>query len=255
MSGKKLLLPVLLSACIAGCTTTYVEPDPHAFGYNYYPVAVGDYRIYNVTDINFKNNVGDTTRYQMREVMDTSFVDQTNTLNYKIVRATRQDENAAWAEDSVMVVAKSTTSVILTRDNTRYVKLVFPVQEGKVWLGDAFNNHVINKLAEDPYDRKEPYTYSQVGEPFRFDEGALAESADGLIQFAPTITVIQGTHTPNMVQLDDRKEVYAEGIGRVYRLFNRVVIAPCSPDQCEFGENYKVNGHERHEVLIAYGHQ
>jgi len=254
MKIKKLLL-TLFSAFMTGCTNTYVEPDPNAFGYDYYPVAVGDYRIYNITDINFKNNKGDTTRYQMREVVDTTFVDQTNTLSYKIVRATRQNEDAAWVEDSVMVVAKSISNVILTKDNTKYVKLVFPVKEGSVWLGDAYNNHIINALEEDPSKRKEPYTYTHVGESFHFNTETLQETADGNMNFGETVTVVQGTPTNNLVQLDNRKEVYAYGIGRVYRLFNRVVYCNDSESKsCPFGEEYKLNGNERHEVLIDYNH-
>lgn len=252
---KNKLIPFLLTFFMTGCTNTYVEPDPNALGYEYYPVAVGDYRIYDVTGINFKNNVGDTTRYQMREVVDTFFVDQTNTLNYKIVRATRQDESAVWVEDSVMLVAKSTSSVILTKDNTKYVKLVFPVKEGAVWLGDAYNNHVINALEEDPAKRKEPYTYTHVGKPFRFNGKTLKETADGSLNFGETVTVVQGTPTNNLVQLDERKEVYANGIGRVYRLFNRVVYCNDSESKsCPFGEEYKLNGNERYEVLMSYGH-
>jgi len=235
---KALLLLVVLAGFASGCEEKYKDPDPQAMGYGYYPLEIGDYRIYSVTDIKFKNNVGDTMRFQMQERVDTTFLDQTNTLNYKIVRSTRSDENSVWVEDSVLAVTKSETSLQLLQDNTKYVKLVFPVKNGKTWKGDAFNTHSINK------NEKEPYTYIQVGEPFQLND----------LTFPNTATVIQGTPINNLIQLDDRKEVYAEGVGRVYRLYNRVVYCnETTGAGCEFGIEYKLDGHERHEELISYG--
>ncbi|GAB3813734.1 hypothetical protein [Pontibacter rugosus] len=235
---KTLLLLAMLTGVITACEETFVEPDPKAMGYDYYPLEIGDYRVYNVTDIKFRSNVGDTSRFQIRELVDTSFYDQSNTLNYKIVRAVRADDTKPWVEDSVMTVLKSNGSVLLTQNNTTFVKLVFPVKENKTWAGDAFNNNVIN------VDEKEPYTYTNVGESY---------TVRGQV-FDKTATVIQGNPTNNLVQLNDRKEVYAEGVGRIYRLYNKVVY--CNETQsvdCNFGEDFKLFGTERHEELVTYG--
>jgi hypothetical protein len=235
---KALLLLVVLAGFVSGCETKYMDPDPKAMGYDYYLLAIGDYRIYNVTEIKFRHNVGDTSRFQLQERVDTSFLDQTNTLSYKIVRSIRPDEFSPWVEDSVMVVTKTENNVLLLKDNTKYVKLVFPVKNGKSWAGDAFNTHVTGS------DEKEPYTFTLVGEPY---------TASGQV-YDKTATVIQGTPTKNLIQLDDRKEVYAEGVGLVYRLMNRVIYCNDSGTaDCEFGVDYKLQGHERHEELIAHG--
>ncbi|MDX5422904.1 MAG: hypothetical protein LPK14_11670 [Hymenobacteraceae bacterium] len=239
-----LLCCLLLVGLLAGCKEDSVEPDPDAIGYTYYPLAVGDYRIYNVMDIKFTHNVGDTTRFQLREVVDTTFVDQTNTLNYKIVRSTRPNANAAWVEDSVLVVTASSRNLILTKDNTKYVKLVFPVKEGKTWVGDAYNDHALSEGDGSITDRKELYKYEQVGQPYELNGRTYPE----------TLTVIQGNPTKNFVLFDERKEVYAKGAGMVYRLFNRVVYCnDTNSRDCEYGVDYKLNGHERHEVLIEHG--
>lgn len=236
--GKALLLLVVFAGFAAGCEDKYKDPDPQAMGYGYYPLVIGDYRIYNVTDIRFKNDVGDTARFQLQERIDTSFYDQTNTLNYKVVRSVRPDENSPWVDDSVLVLTKSETSLLLTQDNTKYVKLVFPVKNGKTWAGDAFNSRKVN------LNEKEPYTYTKAGEAYQVSGQ----------RFPNTVTVIQGSPTKNLVQLDDRKEVYAHGVGRVYRLYNRVVYCnETGSSNCQFGVDYKLNGHERHEELISYG--
>ncbi|WP_242928209.1 hypothetical protein [Pontibacter vulgaris] len=248
---KKIVLSlVLATAFIAGCDDKFAELDPSTAGYDYYPLEVGDYRIYDVTNIRFLHNVGDTTRFQMRELVDTTFIDQTNTVNYKIIRSIRADDNSEWQEDSVMVVTKSLTNVILTKDNTKYVKMVFPVKEGKKWAADMYNTHTIPEEKRndfmsdrDPFKIKEPSTFIDVDKPYSV----------GGKSYTNTVTIIQGTPIDPIMGIDDRKEVYAKGIGRVYRIFNRATFAPCAPNQCAFGEQFKLDGHERHEVLVSYG--
>ena len=245
---KALLLLVVLAGLIAGCEEKYKDADPQAMGYGYYPLEIGAYRIYNVTDIKFKFNVGDTTRFQMRERIDTSFIDQTKTFSYKVIRSVRPDEKSVWVDDSVMITSLANNMVMLTKDNTKYVKLVFPVKEGGEWVGDAYNDHFYNdKVVTDRYSKlrnnKEVYTYEKVGISYQVGE----------LNFPKTITVVQNGPDETKLIMDERREVYAEGLGRIYRIFNRAVYAPCANDQCEYGESFKLDGHERHEELISYG--
>ncbi len=239
---KVLLFCLLVSmACLASCENNYLEHDESTLGLDYYPIKVGDFKVYKVVDIKYQNNIATKDSFEMRETVDRTFYDQTNTLNYRVVRAIKRYGKTEWVDDSVMVVSKTNNHVILTKDNTKFVKLVFPVKEGKLWLGDAFNNRVVNNLENDPYDRKEPYTYSNVGQPY-----VLKATT-----YPTTVTVIQGTPINHNITLDARKEVYAKGIGRIYRLFNRVVY--CNSSSCPQGVGFKLNGHERHETLISYG--
>ncbi|WP_299760491.1 hypothetical protein [uncultured Pontibacter sp.] len=249
---RALLLLVVLAGLVAACEDKYKDPDPKAMGYDYYPLEVGDYRIYNVTDIRFQSDIGDTNRFQMRERVDTTFYDQTNTLNYKIIRSVRANENQNWLDDSVMVVSKSDVNVVLTKNNTRYVKMVFPVKNGFSWLGDAYNANKETSYAPDPttnrradyYLTKESYTYQEVGQPMTLNGTT----------FDNTLTVVHGSPIETWIGYDDRKEIYAEGVGMVYRLFTRIVYCNAQDrEDCEYGIGYKLHGHERHEELISYG--
>lgn len=249
MRRALLLLVVALAGLVAACEDKYKDPDPKIMGYDYFPLEVGQYRVYDVMDIRFMSDMGDTSRFQLRERIDTTFIDQTGKLNYKIIRSVRANENMNWIDDSVMVVTKSDAMVMLTKNNTKYVKMVFPVMEGKEWLGDAFNNNQANSYNPDPEKRadyylgKEPYTFDNVGQPFTVNDET----------YSNTVTIIQGDAINSSVGFDDRKEVYAEGVGMVYRLFTRIIYTACSPDNCPYGPEYKIHGHERHEKLIDYG--
>ncbi|MFT2007621.1 hypothetical protein ACMA1I_03015 [Pontibacter sp. 13R65] len=239
---KTLFLFAVAAGLSTACTEKFVEPDPTAIGLDYYPVKVGDFRIYNVTDIRFRNNIGDTTRFQLRERVDTSFYDQTNTLTFKIVRSVRANNTMAWQDDSVMVVTKSDKFVTETKDNTKRVKMVFPVRSGKEWRADAFNANL------DENRSKEMYSFQEVGAP----------ATVGGASYNQTVTVIHGTPADNLVQLDDRKEVYANNVGMVYRLFKKVTYCNDSESKtCPFRRPpeppYKLYGHEREETLQTYG--
>lgn len=239
---RKLSGWILLLVVLAGCADS-AAPDPSRMGYQYYPLAVGDYRDYYVTDIRFRFDQGDTSRFLMREVVKSTFTDQTNTLNYRMERFIRPDSSSPWRADSVFLVSKSLTNVIHTKDNTKRVKMVFPVRNGKTWFGDAYNDILV-------HEEKEPYTYASVHEPFEFNNSKLIYNNTG-IRFDSSATVIQGEPHESVTSLDDRKEVYAAGVGMVYRLFKRAVL--CSPSDETSCEHQIIEGHERHEVLIGHG--
>ncbi|WP_125185411.1 hypothetical protein [Botryobacter ruber] len=242
MKRNILALAFLVAGLWYGCAEKPVEPTPEALGLNYYPLEVGNYRIYDVTNIRIQNNVGDTTRFQVRERVDTAYVDQANVTTYKIIRSVRPGEGSTWADDSVMLVTKSNNSIVEMKNNTRRIKLVFPVKNGKIWNADAFNSNEVNYEE----DRKEKFKLTNVGEPVTIGGKTYDES----------LTVIQGRPTDNLINLDDRKEVYVKDIGLVYRIFNKVTY--CNDSQsitCPFDpENkFKLNGHERIEVLRSHG--
>ncbi|MCP2045025.1 hypothetical protein [Pontibacter sp. HSC-36F09] len=240
---RALLLLVVLSAFVAGCESKYKDPDPVAMGYDYYPLEIGQYRVYNVTDIRVSNNISHTSQFQLRERVDTSFHDQTGQLVYKIVRSVRPNENSGWLDDSVIIVNKSERMVLAMKDNTKYIKMVFPVDRQKIWEMDAYNNRVIVDSVARLYQIKERYTYENVDQSFNIED----------IEFSNTVTVKPIVHFVEG-RIDERREVYARNIGLVYRLFNK--STPCeftSRNDCPKNVGWIASGHEREEILIEHG--
>jgi len=225
----------ILAFVAISCDESFVTSDPEARGLDYYPLEVGDYRVYEVTDIHYQHNVATEERFLMREWVADSFLDQTNALTYKIIRSVRPNAQSEWLDDSVMTVTKNNTSVILTKDNTKYVKMVFPVSEGKTWKPDMYNNRAYET------DKKEVATYLSVDQPYQSDSHSYEKTA----------TVVQeGKFFDPSIGVDSRQEIYARGIGLVYRMFKRLDY-----DECLIGcENPEIlDGHERYEELVEYG--
>ncbi|GGG00174.1 hypothetical protein [Pontibacter amylolyticus] len=239
---RALLLLVVLSAFVAGCESKYKDPDPQAMGYDYYPLEIGQYRVYNVEETLYFGEIPSRLNYQLRERVDTSFIDQTGQLVYKVIRSKRPNATAAWLDDSVMTVAKSPTMVMLTKDNTKYVKLVFPVKERNEWVGDLYNTNYASPERDGKVrDKKDVYQYEDVGTPYQLDGQG----------FNNTVRVVQSNEA-DLKRVDERFEVYAEGIGLVHRLFSRIT-SDCNQTICD-ESSYKItSGHEREEILIEHG--
>ena len=129
-------LAVLAGAgLLDGCRNESVMPNPTT---DYYPLVVGTYRAYAVTDSAWTKGVLTTTSYQLREGITEKFTDAAGQPAYRILRARRATSAAAWADDSVLVVQPLSQSVTLTRDNVRTIELIYPLVAGKTWRKYSF---------------------------------------------------------------------------------------------------------------------
>ncbi|MFV2016460.1 MAG: hypothetical protein ACC656_13600, partial [Candidatus Heimdallarchaeota archaeon] len=75
---KLYILYSIFTIILSGCNTSTIKPDLSLLGFDFYPLKVGQTRVYQVEEINY-NLFGnhDTLRYQLRETIDSSYVDQT----------------------------------------------------------------------------------------------------------------------------------------------------------------------------------
>jgi hypothetical protein len=222
-------LLALITGLFYGCSETE-EINDQTTGKIYYPIAVGDYRIYNVTAVRYlADTVSDSSVFQLRERVDTLYNNLAGEPTYKIIRSRRNTANDAWLDDSVITITVSNNQVRRHANNQDLVKLVFPVKEKTTWNPNTFNT-------------LEPGNafYQEVGQPF---------SIDGQ-NFDKTTTVSVNDFV-SVINKDVRKEVYAENIGLVYK--NYEIIDFCNISDCDFDFNYILRGHRRIEVLDSYG--
>jgi hypothetical protein len=123
------------ASLLNGCRNETVTPNPAD---DYYPLTVGTYRAYAVSDTTWSKGVATATNYQLREGITQQYTDAAGQPAYRILRARRANSMAAWADDSVFVVQPLSQSVTLTRDNVRAIELIYPIVAGKTWRKYSF---------------------------------------------------------------------------------------------------------------------
>ena len=112
-------------------------------GYTYFPVRVGEELIYDVDSVYHDPFFGTTSyvHYQIREVVDSVFNDNQGRPTMRIERY-RNDSSASfpnWIIYNVWTANRTATTAERFENNIRYVKLIFPVQQGKTWDGNSMN--------------------------------------------------------------------------------------------------------------------
>jgi hypothetical protein len=174
------------------------------YGYEYYPVDSGHYVTYEVDSIFYSYNgqyTRDTARYQIKETVTDTFYDNENNLCYRLETFKRYSPNDPWEIYKVWKLQRTTTALIKTEDDLRYVKLIFPAKENDEWNGNIYLPTTgIYEVFKDWL-----YTYSGVHQP----------TTVGSFSFDSTLTVNQ-VDDETLIEKRLRKEVYAKGVGMIY---------------------------------------
>lgn len=240
---KNFITTLIVSFLFFGCTEE-IAPDTEALGHNYYPLRIGEFWIYKVTEVKFKNQFEkeghDSISYYVREQIDTIYQDLTQEDTYKFTRSRRSSLTENWGTDSVFTVNKSVGSVRLYQNNRRIVPFIFPVLENKKW-----NAHIFN--TQSSFDNKSEekfYYFANVDKPVTVN-GTL---------FPKTVTVVQ-VKNENAIERQDWYEVYASGTGRIYKhlLTFDYCSDPGRQNGCEVGQAFIISGTKRTEKLLEHG--
>jgi hypothetical protein len=225
-----------LALAVASCKNESVKVEPADT--NYYPLAVGDYRIFSVVDTIWNRNVRVVERYQFRERVTEEYTDAAGRRAFRIMRSKRATPAATWLDDSVLVISPSTDNVLVSRNNQRTVDLIFPVRENYFWNLNAFND--LNSIGTQ--DR----SYVQVNQPF-------AVAAEGrTFSYPATITVFD----ESFEKLCDpywHRQVYARNEGPVYRQRRAFTLQVPGTGLCSPIATYIHRGRSRTEVLLEQG--
>lgn len=192
---RNFVFTLMLIGLFTQCTEA-VKPAEIDSGQQYYPLAVDNYWIYDVTETIVDHDDFDSVKFQIREIIDTVYTNLAGEKTYKIIRSRRSDLSKPWEEDSLVLVNTSWSDVRRSKNNIKTVSLVFPVNEGKEWNANAFNTQ-----------GEQAYRYRRVKRPFVL-HGLTYDS---------TATIVQGE--ADDVVLDNREEVYAYNIGLIYKKF------------------------------------
>jgi hypothetical protein len=112
------------------------------YGYDYYPLEMGKYIIYDVDSITYdptSNNTNiDTTSYQVKEEIVDTTLDNEGRIVHIIHYFTRDNEDEAWAFQNLYTTVKDERWAERTEENLKFVKLLFPQKIEDTWDGNRY---------------------------------------------------------------------------------------------------------------------
>jgi hypothetical protein len=184
---------------VLGCKEEKQDPVPTSF--NYFPVETGRWIEYSVDSIyhseNDNNNDDSVFRYhfEIREEIDSSFIDGAGQENQVVKRFRRPDSLSTWTIMGVWTQRLTSTTAYRTEDNINYHKLSFPINSSITWNGNDANTF-----------EEEIYYYDFFHEFYSINS----------FSFDSVISVIQ-IDEDNFIEKIYGNEKYASGVGLIYK--------------------------------------
>ncbi|GAB3583970.1 hypothetical protein GCM10027345_30250 [Hymenobacter daeguensis] len=246
-----------MAAATTGCKNE-TEAIPET-GADYYPVAVGRFWTYAVTDTVWGQSAynGQVTRgsvtvtnTQKRDLITETFVDAAGNTAYRMVRAKRNTAADAWTNDSVFVLTANPQFVAISRSNRQTLEAVFAIREGGKWHVNALNSSMA-----DIDDTVKTRQYSQLGQPFT----TAATAGQAAVTYPTTVVTsdIGPAVQDNLLNRVSYQQVFAKNIGPVFR--NRRNLAFFNYTDSGNGNQvfpanaYNIGSYTHRETLIDYG--
>jgi hypothetical protein len=231
LSKNSLFLNALLFLLFASSCDKAPLEIPADSGSAYLPLELGRYVTYQIDQTVYElNRAPYQVSFQLKEVVAESFQTEGGLPAFRIFRYKRPNSLENFQLDSVWVVRKEPQAIVRIEHNQAYVKLRFPISENKTWDGNVFN----------PYPAQN-YRLLRIGKPF---------SKRGQ-NFNPTLTLIESADS-SLLFKDDRYEVYAKDIGRVYKRIESLIYCNDPESNC-FGRKIIERGLISEEIAIDFG--
>lgn len=134
-----IIISILTSLILSCCSKSeYSEID---FGFDYYPISVNDYRVYEVDCLVYNDFTltTDTFNYYIKDFVESKNIDAGNRTVFRVERY-KKSELTDWEIQKVWTSVPEGQFIEEQFDNIRTVKLAFPVKVGHSWDGNARNS-------------------------------------------------------------------------------------------------------------------
>ncbi|MBP5412504.1 MAG: hypothetical protein J6Y47_04515 [Bacteroidales bacterium] len=136
MSYIKYLSGLLITLCLLqGCKQNMPETPVIDYGYEYYPLEVGFWHVYNVDEIiwdDFHNTI-DTLHYQIKDSIESVLSVSAKDTIYRIEYFKRMNDNDPWQMQGSKSIIKSQKKLLLNDENLIYCKMAFPLSASSHW--------------------------------------------------------------------------------------------------------------------------
>lgn len=215
---RGLILFLLFSSMMLACSTDErVVPD---LGRDYYPLRVGSYTIYQVDETKILFSAETKTSYELKITVTDSSVSNQGVVTYFLSRQKRATSSATWENFDMWSAQVINNKIVQNEGNVLFVKLIFPISLNLAWDGNEFNN-----LADDGNlfagDNSDQYFIGDLDASVTLPSGFETDRS---------LTVIQNDFSDNIVGVDQRKEMYARGVGLIYKAVTQLEY--CTSSNC-----------------------
>lgn len=180
------------------------EDNPEVFpeiGTTYFPLNSGRTWVYSIDSIAYDDNGPvqdiDTFYYQYKEVVADSAIDDMGRLYWVINRYYRNNDSDTWHQSRNYIAQIADNKAQKVEENTRFVKLVFPLRARNTWNGNMFNGR-----------GSQTYRVVEFQTPYLVN-GQTYSSVN-----------IEQSNINNFIEEIKRYERYAEKIGMVSLLYD-----------------------------------
>ena len=233
--NKSLILFVLL---LVGCQSQEVRPKSAAV--DYFPLRVGTYWVYDVLETFISEVNGQMGSVYELKVQVSDSIQSSGQVTYVMHRFKRTDASQAWAPIETWSSRKNQFQVVLQEANISFVKLAYPLVNGKSWNGNAFNNLGGTDPCLDGSFACENYVVADLAKQF---EGTG-------VSFDNSVTILENNDNDPIVKQDVRKSVYAKSVGLVYH--EVTILEYCTVGSC-IGKQIVENGSVLKQTIKEYG--
>jgi len=204
MQIVKIYLSVFVLMLLSGSCkkSTSIQID---YKYAYFPLHIGHTVIYDVDSILYNplyTNGRDTVHWQLKEVVESQFVDLTGREAYRINRYQREDSTKNWKTGLVWYAVRNQTNVESVEDNLRFIRLIFPPKLGDTWMGNTY----LPTGDTLPFYKNWVYTYQDIDVPADINH----------LHFDSTLTIIE-VDDENLLERRWSTATYAKNAGLIYR--------------------------------------
>ncbi len=209
---------LMLAAGIISCKKESAAV-PFATLAGYYPLQVGNaytYRLDSTIYLSFGTIVS-TVSYLAKDSIVSTYSDNTGRTAYLVYRyLTDTLKKGALAYNaSYYVVPTSHTVEVTDANNLHFINLALPVAAGTTWLGNAYidTKSFTSDLA---YMDNWSYTYQNINMPYTVLKGTIDSTitVTGINEIRPDDSPFDQQY---FKQRDYSEEVYAKGVGLVYK--------------------------------------
>ncbi len=201
---KKGIFICLVLTSLLACKKDPVDTNI-IYGYEYFPVEVGHYAIYNVVDIFHDLEIEpahDTNRFQIKELIAEVLVDGEGDTIQKLKRYVRPDESEDWVIQDVWTQKRTASTAEVVEENDRQIKMIFAIAYNRTWDGNALNNEPeLECYYENIY---QPHTVNSTV----YDSTVIIEK-ENFISF---------------IDFNRSYDVYARNVGKIKSVYKNLAI-------------------------------